>query len=134
MTGPTITFVVFWNEGATVYRTDLHGTVVVEAEPSGRYTVHVERGEGARPPTPAPPAATTAIPAPQPPSTACVDINTANATELQQILHIGAERAQQILTLRRQRPFGSVNELTRVNGIAAARLRDILAQGLACVR
>ena len=31
-------------------------------------------------------------------------------------------------------PFRSVSELTRVSGIATARLRDIVAQGLACVR
>ncbi len=33
--------------------------------------------------------------------------------------------------LRRERPFRSVNELTRVNGIAAARLRDMwVAKGM----
>lgn len=34
---------------ATVYRTDLHGTVVVEADRSGRYTVLTERGQAPRP-------------------------------------------------------------------------------------
>jgi hypothetical protein len=34
---------------------------------------------------------------------------------------------------RQQRPFASVDQLTRVNGIGAARLRDIKAQGWACV-
>ena len=63
----------------------------------------------------------------------CVDINRADSDELQQIIHIGPVRARQILELRRERPFRSVNELTRVNGIAAARLRDIIAQGVACV-
>ena len=42
-------------QNATVYRTDLQGTVIVEAQLSGAYTVRVERGEGAEPP-PAPPA------------------------------------------------------------------------------
>lgn len=41
-------------QGATVYRTDLNGTVVIEAQLSGAYTVRVERGEGAQPP-PIPP-------------------------------------------------------------------------------
>ena len=68
------------------------------------------------------------------PAIGCVDINTATATELQAIIHIGPVLAQRILQLRRTRRFQSVNELTRVNGIAAARLRDILAEGLACVR
>jgi endonuclease YncB( thermonuclease family) len=63
----------------------------------------------------------------------CVNINTADATALEPIIHIGPARAQQIIALRRQRPFRSVNELIRVNGIGAARLRDILAQDVACV-
>lgn len=63
----------------------------------------------------------------------CVDINTANAQQLQRIIHIGPVRAAQIIELRRHRPFKSVGELTRVRGIAARRLADIRAQGLACV-
>ena len=42
---------------AAVYRTDLHGTIVIEAERSGKYTVRTERGEAPRPPP-----AATAIP------------------------------------------------------------------------
>ena len=64
----------------------------------------------------------------------CVNINTADLTELQRIIHIGPDRAQQILVLREERPFRAVNELTRVKGIGAARLRDIIAQGVACVQ
>ena len=64
----------------------------------------------------------------------CVDLNTASAGQLQRIIHIGPERARQIITLRAQRPFASVDDIVRVKGIAAARLRDIKAQGLACVR
>ena len=37
-------------QGATVYRTDQHGTVVVKAQQSGQYRIAVERGQGARPP------------------------------------------------------------------------------------
>ena len=65
---------------------------------------------------------------------ACVDINSASAAQLDRIIHIGPERAQQIIALRAQRRFASMDELVRVRGIAAARLRDIKAQGLACVR
>lgn len=63
----------------------------------------------------------------------CVNINTAGFEELQRIIHIGPERARQIIQLRQDRPFASVDQLVRVNGIAAARLRDIREQGLACV-
>ena len=64
----------------------------------------------------------------------CVDINSASSVQLERIIHIGPARATQILALREQRPFRSVDELTRVNGIAEARIRDIKAQGLACVK
>jgi putative cell wall-binding protein len=70
-----------------------------------------------------------AIQAP-PSAPACVNINTAGFDDLRQIIHIDADRAQQIIDLR---PFGSVDELTRVNGIGPARLQDIKDQGLACV-
>ena len=64
----------------------------------------------------------------------CVDINTAGSEELQRIIHIGPQRSGQIIQLRQQRRFETVDELVRVRGIATARLRDIKAQGLACVR
>lgn len=42
---------LYASHGATVFRTDVNGSVVVHAERSGRYSVRAERGEGARPPT-----------------------------------------------------------------------------------
>lgn len=65
---------------------------------------------------------------------ACVDINTASSQQLQRIVHVGPARTAQIISLREERAFRSVDELVRVSGIAAARLRDIKEQGLACVR
>jgi DNA uptake protein ComE-like DNA-binding protein len=62
-------------------------------------------------------------------SEVCVDVNTASLDQLQRLVHIGAQRAQQIVSLR---PFRSVDELIRVSGIGPARLRDIVAQGLVC--
>ena len=61
-----------------------------------------------------------------------VDINSASVEELEQIDHVGPERAQQIVDLR---PFGSLDDLDRVDGLArgGARLDDIKSQGLACV-
>ena len=108
--------------GAQVYRTDLHGTIIVEAPISGAYTVRVERGEGAQPPP---------APTPEP---SCIDINRAGLIELQGIIHIGPVRAQEIIDLRRIQPFRSVNDLVRVTGIGVARLADIIAEGKACVR
>ena len=124
--------------GIDLYGTAEHGTVVVVTD-GQTYEVRTELGIGARAPPEAPdqptaaPAPTTAQPEAvptSPPAAACVNINTAPAGELTQIIHIGPERAQQILQLR---PFSSVDDMTRINGIAAARLADIKAQGLACV-
>ena len=47
---------LYGEAGATVYRTDLNGTVVIEVDATGAYTIRVERGEGARPPPAAAPA------------------------------------------------------------------------------
>lgn len=61
----------------------------------------------------------------------CVDINTASKEELMTIIHIGDVRADQLIQLR---PFDSVDQLTRIKGIAAGRLKDIKAENIACVR
>ncbi|MGA0272050.1 MAG: helix-hairpin-helix domain-containing protein, partial [Ilumatobacteraceae bacterium] len=61
---------------------------------------------------------------------ACVDVNTASAEALDEIVHIGPSRAADIIALR---PFTSVEDLIRVSGIGDARLADIVEQGLACV-
>lgn len=100
---------LYANAAARVFRTDRHGTVIVEAQASGAYSVRVERGEGA-----------------------CIDINGASFVELQEIIHIGPDRAQHIIDLRRIQPFRSVDDLIRVDGIGPARLADIKAQGKAC--
>ncbi len=122
--------------GATVFRTDLHGHVRVQAESDGSYEVSTEReSPGVRGTPPPPPAASPTAPpaaAPAPaPSVGCVDLNSASLGRLQDIIHIGPERARAIEALR---PFTRVDQLERVSGIGPARMRDIREQGLACVR
>jgi len=68
------------------------------------------------------------------PSYGCVDINIANLNELKLIIHIDTVRGQEIIRLRETRRFAKVEDLTRVKGIGKARLKDIIEQGLACVR
>lgn len=63
-------------------------------------------------------------------NSSCIDINTASYEELQQIIHISSERAQDLIDLR---PFHSVKDLKRINGIGDGRIKDIEAQGMACV-
>ena len=69
-----------------------------------------------------------------PQSTSCtdqqVDINLANIDDLMRIIHIGEVRATELIQLR---PFRTLDDLTRINGIAAARLNDIKNQAIACV-
>lgn len=65
-----------------------------------------------------------------PPPPPCVDINTAPTEELVEIIHISEVRAAEMVLLR---PFSSVDDMIRINGIGPARLADIKAQGLAQV-
>lgn len=60
-----------------------------------------------------------------------IDINTASVQELEEIIHIGPARAQDMIE---SRPFSSVEDMTRISGIAASRLVDIKSQGVACVQ
>jgi competence protein ComEC len=58
-----------------------------------------------------------------------VNINLASIEELKTIIHIGEDRADQIIKLR---PFSTIDDLTRINGIGAGRLKDIRNEGKAC--
>lgn len=59
-----------------------------------------------------------------------IDINTAPLEELVKIVHIGKLRALELISLR---PFSSLDELTKIKGIGASRLKDIKEQGLAWI-
>ncbi len=59
-----------------------------------------------------------------------IDINAANSTELDKIVHVGNATAWKIINLR---PFNSVDELVDVSGISVGYVLDIKQQGLACV-
>jgi hypothetical protein len=70
-------------------------------------------------------------PTPDPgPAPGCVDLNSASFDDLQQIVHIGPDRAQAIIDAR---PWTSVQQLDQLDGIGPSRLQDILDQNLACV-
>lgn len=98
--------------GVMVYGADTHGTVIVTTDVQG-LTVTTDRVSGIAEP-----------------EVACVDLNTASIDELQEIFHIGPERAESVVS---ERPWSSVRALTRIHGIGSGRLADIKAQGRACV-
>lgn len=60
----------------------------------------------------------------------CVDLNNASFEALQDIIHIGPARAELIIE---QRPFQTVDDLTKIKGIGPARIADIKSEGNACV-
>jgi competence ComEA-like helix-hairpin-helix protein len=59
-----------------------------------------------------------------------IDINAANLTQLDNLAGIGPAYAQRITD---SRPFSSVDDLIKVNGIGNVTLNKIKEQGLACV-
>lgn len=61
---------------------------------------------------------------------ACININTASISELDEIKWVGPTTAQYIIDAR---PFDSIDDLIRVSGIGEVKLQDIKDQGLACV-
>lgn len=97
-----------------VYGTDVDGNMIIETN-GKTYRLFTEK-EGTLP---------------EPLLTrACIDLNSASAKQLQQIVHIGEKLATELIA---QRPFETVEELIKVNGIGEKRLIDIQEQNLACV-
>nr|WP_240916629.1 endonuclease/exonuclease/phosphatase family protein [Cobetia sp. MB87] len=62
-------------------------------------------------------------------SQTCIDLNTANADQLDQLPNIGPARAADII---RQRPWSSSGQLTRISGIGKGTLSEIVASGMLC--
>jgi competence protein ComEC len=136
--------------GVDVYGTAVHGTVTVTTDgrtlsvataragtptpggtgPDGSSSNSRSTSTSRSTQTPSPsPSPTASAPASEACAPGQVDVNTASAEELQRIIHIGPDRAQQVPGLR---PFSTVRQLDRISGIGPARLDDILAQGVAC--
>ncbi|MDN5708489.1 MAG: MBL fold metallo-hydrolase [Planococcus sp. (in: firmicutes)] len=100
------------NEGAEVYGTDVNGTIIVETD-GQEYSVETER-EGVA----------------KEGSNRCVDINGASTAELSELSGIGEALAEAIID---ERPFETLDDLTRVSGIGEGKLAGLKEQGLACV-
>ncbi|MCW8965358.1 MAG: helix-hairpin-helix domain-containing protein [Candidatus Pacearchaeota archaeon] len=62
-----------------------------------------------------------------------IDINSASATELDNIIHVGTKVAEYMIEAR---PFHSFDDLTQVKwlGVRTTFIEDIKAEGLACIK
>ncbi|MBA2667213.1 MAG: MBL fold metallo-hydrolase [Trueperaceae bacterium] len=124
---PDGTIVASYEEaGARVFRSDHHGSVIVTVAPDGTYDVASEHDRS--------PVLVLDDDRREPSSSSdahCVDINSASTDLLEVIIHIGPDRAPELVE---RRPFHDIDDLRRISGIGPARLSDIHAQGLACTQ
>src|SRR5699024_10464797 len=60
----------------------------------------------------------------------CIDINSAEKSEDQVIIHICTERAKELIN---ERTYEKVEDLGKINGIGKSRIKDIIEEGKACV-
>ncbi|MDV2685182.1 MBL fold metallo-hydrolase [Alkalihalophilus lindianensis] len=119
------------NAGAEIYATYKHGTIIIESDGQSLNVLTKEDGtvspasssqqNSSSEPATSEPIESEEQEEDQPTPTAsedgsCIDINSASLSELEGIKHIGPERAEALVDLR---PFSSVDDLTRVSGIAA---------------
>jgi competence protein ComEC len=130
------------HSGIQLYGTDVNGTIIVttdgkdydiETKEEGTISPSsLEEGLAEKVPTHHP-ADSESNPLTNPSANKgrCIDINKASIEQLQEIVHIGPERAQDVVNLR---PYQSVEDLSRIEGIGPSRLNDIVIEGLACVR
>ena len=100
------------NAGATVYGTDVNGTIVLETN-GKTYDISMDKegtvAEG---------------------KNRCIDINLASSAELQEVEGIGTSLAEAIT---KERPFKTIEELDKIKGIGKGKISAIKEQGLACV-
>lgn len=136
------------SKGVETYATKTHGNVVIKTD-GKTYTVSKDKdgkiipgdiGEQTQKPTTVPEktestSANSSAGEKQPVKvetvSGCVDINSVSEEELQNIKHIGPATASKIIS---KRPFESVDNLTKVNGIGPKKIEDIKAEGKACVK
>ncbi|QUH26450.1 MBL fold metallo-hydrolase [Serpentinicella alkaliphila] len=134
------------NNGIEIFRTDEFGTIVFSTD-GQTYDVNIKKPYQTLPPKDIPTDQPTKLSninkdniekaeventsSPNNASNGKININTASLKELQQIIHIGPERAEELIS---KRPFSSLDGLTSINGIGAGRLKDIKNEGKAYVQ
>jgi competence protein ComEC len=119
-----------------LYGTNVHGTIIVSTD--GKDYKILTKKDGTISPisnnkldtTDGSSAAPESSKTPETSNNECVDINSAPIEQLQEIIHIGPARAEELIQLR---PFHTIDDLSRINGIGPARIQDIKNQKLACI-
>lgn len=111
--------------GAIIYGTDRDGTVLVETD-GVNYEVFRKTEETISPDA----KRDDELAGKEIMPDSCIDINSAYASELEEIIEIGPERALELIELR---PFVSIDDLKKLTGIGDARFGKIKEQGLACI-
>jgi len=118
--------------GIELYGTDVHGTIIVTSD-GENYSIDTEHGgsiQSLAKPNESDRSKESTITNEELPSyNSCININTASVDEVQNIIHIGPDRAEDLIDLR---PFQSIDDLKRINGLGTARIADIKSEGLAC--
>lgn len=107
-----------------LYGTDLNGTIIMQTDGLS-YRLYTETGRSLLPVGSHP------FPLGE---HGGIDLNTASFVDLQRILHIGPERAREIMELREDLPLRSVDDLKWVSGLGPQRIEEIKQEGLAYVK
>lgn len=117
--------------GVQLYGTDVHGTVIVSTNGKD-YTLLTNKDGTISPSSSNEPTASKEATSSPPvmPTGNCIDVNSSTFEQVQEIVHIGPARAEDLINLR---PYNSVDDLSKINGIGPARIEDIKSQGLACI-
>lgn len=117
------------SENINLYGTAMHGTIVINTD-GNTYSVETEHAGEKIGALSIEPKSTPISSLDNGCDVGQIDINVASFEKLQQIIHIGPARAQDLISLR---PFRSVDSMTRISGIGPSRLNDIKNQNIACV-
>ena len=132
----------FNQRGTDLYATKIHGTIVVSTDGSS-YDISTNKsgkvaaGDAGKNKDKKP---TSSLNSKKPKkenklkdssNSHCIDINNASESELQGIKYIGEATAPKVVAAR---PFNSVDELTKVSGIADKKIIEIKEEGIACVK
>jgi len=122
------------DRGVDLYSTKDHGTVIIKTD-GNEYDITTKKDGNVSPSSSGGSKSNKANESEKKPdkketSNNCIDINSAEESEVQGIIHIGPERATELIN---ERPYEKVEDLGKIDGIGESRIKDIIKEGKACV-